>query len=254
MKSNIEWKKWGERDPLYAVSTWEGKDRDGPDPWTDDDFYELGRSDWHDFELRWEQYGLSRRCCVEIGCGAGRITKQLSNSFGHVSALDVSQHQLDYAKSRIAASNVDFLLTDGFTFDLPDNSCSAAFSTHVFQHFDSHADAFRVIGEIHRVLEIGGTLMIHLPIYELPDLPGMPLFRALIRLLKKAGNIRAALNRRRLAAGKWTFVMRRLRFERSELINALRHAGFDRIEFRDFPLQSNGHYHPVVLATKRLND
>jgi SAM-dependent methyltransferase len=251
MKSNVEWKAWGERDPLYAVSTWEGKDRESTNRWTDEEFYELGARDWRDFAKHWEQYGMHRTCCVEVGCGAGRITKQLAAHFDRVKAIDVSEHQLAYAKSRLDASNIDFLLTDGATIPLSDNSCSAAFSTHVFQHFDSRQDALVVFREIDRVLQPAGTMMIHLPIYELPDLPIAPLFRTAIAVFKRLGGVRAAMNRRFLEKGRWRFVMRRLRFERPQLVTDLVAMGFVRIEFRTFAVESNADYHAFVLATKR---
>jgi len=250
MKSNIEWKKWGEHDPLYAVSTWEGKDRGGANPWTDAEFYDLGRSDWDDFQKHWEQYGVDHDCCVEVGCGAGRITRQLSAAFSRVKALDVSKHQLEYAKHRISAPNIDFILTNGALIPLPDGSCTAAFSTHVFQHLDSLREALGLFTELHRVLSAHGTLMVHLPIFELPDLPLAPLFRSAIAVYKKLGNVRAAFDRQLLLRGNWTFVMRRLRFERPQVVNELKRIGFGRIEFRNFPVRSNGDYHPFVLATK----
>jgi 2-polyprenyl-3-methyl-5-hydroxy-6-metoxy-1,4-benzoquinol methylase len=60
-------------------------------PWTDKDFYQLGESDWKDFSRHWEMYGLSRESCLEIGCGAGRITMQLASYFKSVHAIDVSE-------------------------------------------------------------------------------------------------------------------------------------------------------------------
>ena len=250
MKSNIEWKKWGERDPLYAVSTWPGKDQCGPDPWTDADFYELGRSDWSDFHNHWRHYGVAAEHCIEIGCGAGRITKQLANSFAEVTAADVSEHQIDYAKSRLAALNVRFILTDGVRLPLSDGACSAAFSAHVFQHFDSFDEALVVFRELHRVLRVGGTLMIHLPVYQLPDMPVSSLFKPVIALVKRLGDIRAAIHRRALTKGKWKFVMRRLRYEREALRHSLAEIGFSEIEFRCFAVHSNSDYHEFVFARK----
>jgi ubiquinone/menaquinone biosynthesis C-methylase UbiE len=250
MRSNIEWKKWGERDPLFAVSAWTGKERGSADAWTDDQFYELGRSDWSDFAAHWENYGLDRQHCVEIGCGAGRITKHLCDYFQRVSAVDVSQHQLDYAQRHIATTNVAFFLTDGLKIPLENGVCSAAFSTHVFQHFDSHAEAYEILREIHRVLGPGRTMMIHLPVYQLPDMPIASLFRPMIKLVKRIGDVRAALNRRLLLKGKWKFVMRRLRYERAPLVGALRETGFTEIEFRAFAVRSNQDYHEFVFATK----
>jgi hypothetical protein len=79
MKSNIEWQEWGERDPLYPVDAWQGTERGSPHAWTDAELYELGRSDWADFLRHWQHYGLNAGNCLEIGCGAGRTTKRLSD-------------------------------------------------------------------------------------------------------------------------------------------------------------------------------
>ena len=70
-------KSGGNAIPLFAVATWPGKERGGAAAWTDEEFYELGRSDWADFLKQWSHYGLNAGSCVEIGCGAGRITNQL---------------------------------------------------------------------------------------------------------------------------------------------------------------------------------
>ncbi len=95
LQSNKEWKKWGETDPLYGVAMWKGKEKDGADAWTDAEFYQLGESDWGDFRRRWERYGVSSKSCLEIGCGAGRITKQLSTYFDEVHAADVSDKMIE---------------------------------------------------------------------------------------------------------------------------------------------------------------
>src|SRR5688572_20780449 len=106
--SNVEWSAWARKDPLYAVATAPERSRDGADPWTDEDFYALGKADWEDFRSRWEQYGLARDSCVEIGCGAGRITGPMAPHFGVVHAFDISEDMLNYARRNVAASNVQF--------------------------------------------------------------------------------------------------------------------------------------------------
>ena len=75
MKSNIEWIKWGAKDPLFAVSSWHGKEKGGANPWTADEFYALGKSDFADFITCLNSFGYDRDHCVEIGCGAGRLTR-----------------------------------------------------------------------------------------------------------------------------------------------------------------------------------
>ena len=132
IESNKEWEKWGGIDPLYSVAGWEGREKHGENPWTDEDFYSLGQSDWDDFAEKWERYGVDNNSCLEIGCGAGRITLHLSKYFKSIYAIDVSKEMIDYARKRINNPRVHFYLTDGVTIPLSDNQVSAVFSTHVF--------------------------------------------------------------------------------------------------------------------------
>src|SRR5258708_2555315 len=99
LKSNTEWKQWGKDDPLWGVASWDGKQKGGASPWTDEEFYALGESDWQDFLRHWRQYGIDTRSCLEIGCGAGRITRQLAKSFDRVYGVDVSEDMIRRAAS-----------------------------------------------------------------------------------------------------------------------------------------------------------
>jgi ubiquinone/menaquinone biosynthesis C-methylase UbiE len=250
LKSNIEWEKWGEHDPLYSVATWQGKERGSPNAWTDAEFYELGRSDWADFLRHWQHYGLKAGICLEIGCGAGRITKQLGKYFQHVTGLDVSQDQLDYARGHISASNVSLTISDGTRLPVADRSCDAVFSAHVFQHFESQHDAFLVFREIHRALVDGGTVMIHLPLYDLPGTKVAKILAPVFFAAKRLRDVKAAMNRRQLRKGRWTPLMRMLRFDRRQLLHELQDIGFSDIEYCMFAMQSNHDYHEFVFASK----
>lgn len=68
--------------------------------------------------------------------------------------------------------------------------------------------------------------MIHLPLYDLPDESVSRLFKPVIAFTKRLGDLRAAMNRRHLLKGKWKPVMRRLRFERQQLLQTLQNIGF----------------------------
>jgi len=239
--TNTEWKHWGTVDPLWGVAAWAGKERGGFDAWTDAEFYALGKSDWSDFVKRWERYGLDKTSCVEIGCGAGRITAQLINDFGTVHALDVSEGMLTYAKARI--DKAKFYLTDGVRIPLGDSSATAAFSCHVFQHFDSPEASISVFGEIHRVLVCGSTMMIHLPFYNWPLSRG--LFERLFRIRQWLSRRKAAVDRMRgvpMMRGTW--------YEMGWLRQMLGEVGFVDIEFLSFSVSSNQSLHPFVLARK----
>jgi ubiquinone/menaquinone biosynthesis C-methylase UbiE len=245
VKSNQEWKEWGKVDPLFAVASWKDREKGGSNPWTDDEFYRLGKSDWEDFFAQWRQYGCCTRRCVEIGCGAGRLTKCIASTFEQVTALDVSEDQIKYARSRIDRPNVTFCVTDGAEFPSILDSVTAIFSAHVFQHFDSLSDVERVSREAHKALSLGGTIMVHMPIYALPQSPLQPALRSMISVSKQIGTLKAAVNRKR---GK--LIMRGLPCERSWLAQRLSEMGFRNIEFRTFQVRSNQSWHDFVLAEK----
>lgn len=245
MNSNKEWEKWGSIDPLWAVASWPGKEKEGENPWKDEEFYNLGASDWSDFWPHWKSYGCVPEQCLEIGCGAGRITKQLASCFSEVTAIDISQDQLNYARSRINASNVTFAKTDGINLPLSGRKVTAVFSVHVFQHFDSHQDAAAVFSSISRSLKSSGTLMIHLPLYSLPKIGLYRVANKLIHLTQWTGKKAAAVNRKR---GK--LIMRGLKFDEDWVDSNLLALGFSRIEFKKFRVKSNNDLHTFVLATK----
>lgn len=245
MKSNKEWVAWGKKDPLYAVATWEARRKEGNNPWTDGEFYALGASDWSDFQDCWEDYGLNPRHVLEVGCGAGRMTKQLAVRFGQVSAFDVSEDQLAYAKRNVSNPNVSFALTTGLKYQLPADCVSAAFSCHVFQHFYSIPDSMAVFAELYRVLEPGGTICIHLPLYSLPKNKASRLVGGLIRAIKLFSRLKSNCMGR---LGK--LHMRMTWYERENLVPALEKIGFESIEIRGRKLRSNGAWHDLLVARK----
>ncbi|HWF66721.1 MAG TPA: class I SAM-dependent methyltransferase [Acidobacteriaceae bacterium] len=163
-ESNKEWIAWGERDPPWGVASAPGKERGNSAPWTDAEFYALGAQDFADYRAFWNSYGLTTDSCVEIGCGAGRMTKQLAQLFGFVHAIDISPAMLDYAKEHVPDKNITWHAGSGTQLPIPDQSVTAAFSCHVFQHFSAESVAYAYFKEIGRVLKPGGTLLIHLPL------------------------------------------------------------------------------------------
>jgi predicted SAM-dependent methyltransferase len=50
----------------------------------------------------------------------------------------------------------------------PDRSVKAIFSTHVLQHLDSVEAGLAYFQEFYRTLDNGGTLFVHLPLYQFP--------------------------------------------------------------------------------------
>jgi SAM-dependent methyltransferase len=167
LASNQEWEAWGKLDPLYGVATTHQRAKTGADPWTDEAFYKLGADDWGFFRSKWAQYGVTAGTCVEIGCGAGRMSVHLARHFETVHGVDISAGMIAYAR-RVAPANVSFHVTGGTEIPLPDNTADAVFSTHVLQHLSSTVAAAAYFREIGRVLRPGGTLMVHVPIIAWP--------------------------------------------------------------------------------------
>jgi len=248
LASNKEWKKWGEIDPLFGVASWQSKERDGAHPWTDKEFFQLGESDWKDFAKHWELYGVNRESCLEIGCGAGRLTMQLVSYFKHVHAIDVSEKMIEYAKKHISRPSVAFHLSNGTDIPLPDQSVASVFSTHVFQHFDSLSVADRYFAEIGRTMKADGTLMIHLPIYRWPS--QSRILRTIHGIQRIVDDTRARGKRLLMQYGLAKPIMRGLGYPIEFLYEALRKHGFGDVELAIFATKSNNDPHSFIFARK----
>jgi ubiquinone/menaquinone biosynthesis C-methylase UbiE len=219
---------------LFHVCSWPGK----RGTWTEDEFYAAGRSDWEDFRSQWRHYwpGLGGTC-VEIGCGAGRLTAALADDFRRVIALDVSQDMIDRARTR-APSGVEFHQVDGPVIPLIDDEADGVFSVHVFQHLESRGVLAAYLTEARRVLRPGGTLMVHIQIASTA-----PRLRSRV---KSAVNLWRS--RRLLRRGEThTYVRMKLyRFE--DVFWLLSSAGFTDLELRMFAVRSDGFHHSCWLA------
>lgn len=245
--SNAEWIRWGETDPYWGVASWDGKEAGSDEAWTDEEFYAMGRQDWADFRERWVRYGLDAGSCVEIGCGTGRMTRPMAADFDHVHGVDVAPGMLAEAARATDGLAVTLHQVDGLTLPLDDDSFDAAFSTHVFQHFDSPSDADANWREIARVLKPGGTMMVHLPVHYWPG--GMESFQKIYEVRRKVGDFRAKMRRRKMDKGGPP-IMRGLYYEWNALDAKLVSLGFKDVELTIIRMSSNGSQHACVLARK----
>lgn len=248
MKSNVEWKKWGDIDPLYGVAAWKEKSKDGAAPWHDEEFYALGESDCRDFMRLWNQYGVKKGTCLEIGCGAGRITKHLVGFFKNIKALDISEGMISYAKGKLHNSQIEYILSEGINLPFQTNSIDAVLSTHVFQHFDNPLEAIDQFQEIYRVLNEQGSVMIHIPVYRWPS--HRRFYNILYSLIKILSDFRAQYKRYKITKGKWKPLMRYTYYEIEWLYSTFDRIGFQDIEIRIICVTSTKELHPFILARK----
>jgi ubiquinone/menaquinone biosynthesis C-methylase UbiE len=236
-RSNVEWRQWAKTDPLYGIATLHERQRNGTNPWTLSEFYEVGAQHWRECLLHWEQYGVRPISCVEIGCGAGRMTRQLAGFFEVAIGIDVAEEML--ALARTHAPEGRYLLGTGTTLPVEDASVSAAFSYEVFQHFDRREITISYFREIHRILEHGGTCMVHIPLAILPFAHMFPTMARIQRSLWHLAEswLRAKSQVKRLlikAVNRRPFLLV-LQYEPDWLYTQLSGIGFQDVEIRVVP-------------------
>jgi SAM-dependent methyltransferase len=95
---------------------------------------------------------------VEIGCGVGRLTREIAHRSRSVLAIDVSAGMIDAARALNGGlENVEWLVGDGRSLQpIGDESADACVSDVVFQHIPEPAITLGYVAEIARVLRPGG--------------------------------------------------------------------------------------------------
>lgn len=232
MKTTVEWQRVAKIDPLYAVASWPEK----LGSWTKEEFYAVGDSDWQDFRRHlvhyWPELGGT---CVEIGCGAGRMTQALAADFERVVALDASNEMIGLAQE-VVPGNVEFRQVDSVEIPLESASTDAVFTCHVLQHLDGIELVERYLAEAVRVLRPGGVMMVHLGLEAAP--------------------LRWHYRKRRQLSLWWTRRMRGASglevqvqlYRWDEIYHLLGRLDVRDVELRLFPVRSNGQLHAFWFA------
>lgn len=97
------WEHLGASDPHWSVLT-APQFRSGRLDEHRGEFDELGRGhagELADMLRRHGVEGLSERTCLEYGCGVGRATRWLADSFDHVTGYDISKNHLEIAEQNL---------------------------------------------------------------------------------------------------------------------------------------------------------
>jgi SAM-dependent methyltransferase len=140
------------------------------DDWTDEEFLATGHDTVHRILDPFERnMALIYRDmdCMEIGCGAGRLTTHLSKMFKSVTALDVSKVMIAEAKRIVGQygeiDKVKFVRGNGVDFhQIADSSVDLVFSVIVFQHIPDLEVQYNYLREAARILRPGGHFVITL--------------------------------------------------------------------------------------------
>jgi ubiquinone/menaquinone biosynthesis C-methylase UbiE len=154
-KMRLDWDKRARENARHYVVT-------GQLEWTDEEFFRSGEQTVKE-EVLTDMINIcqgkdpKQMRVLEIGCGAGRITRALSGIFGEVHAVDVSGEMVNRARSALADRPNAFLYQNNGK-DLTvigDVVFDFAFSTIVFQHIPSYEVIDSYVREVHRLLRPG---------------------------------------------------------------------------------------------------
>ncbi len=135
----------------------------GNERWSPEDFFRGGKINVENDILADPQLirgdgEFSRMRVLEIGCGAGRMTRAMAEAFAEVHAVDISAEMIALATRNLSdLRNVFLHKNNGVDLSgLPSRSCDLAFSFIVFQHIPSRNVIENYIREVHRCLKPGG--------------------------------------------------------------------------------------------------
>ncbi len=154
-KMRQEWDERARDNARYYVATHQ-------DHWTDEEFFASGEE-----EVRNQILNDMINVCggkdpkqmtvLEIGCGAGRVTRALAGVFGEVQAVDVSGEMVRQAREACGSlGNVRIEQNNGRDLSVLGNvRFDFAFSSIVFQHIPSKDVIESYVNEVHRVLRRG---------------------------------------------------------------------------------------------------
>jgi len=130
--------------------------------WTDDAFFASGQQQIDEDILTDMQnicQGKEPRAMrvIEIGCGAGRITRALAKLFGEVHAVDISGEMVEAARRALVdLPNAHVYQNNGCDLKvIPAGEYDFAYSAIVFQHIPSREIIENYVREVHRLLRPG---------------------------------------------------------------------------------------------------
>ncbi len=171
-KMQREWDQRARENARYYVAT-------GKEEWTDEEFFASGERTVAE-EILTDMINIchgkdpKQMRVLEIGCGAGRITRALAKVFGEVVAVDISGEMVRLAREALADyDNVRIEKNNGRDLTVLGNvRVDFAFSSIVFQHIPSKKIIESYVREVHRLLRRGGLFKFQLqgdPTFERPE-------------------------------------------------------------------------------------
>jgi cyclopropane fatty-acyl-phospholipid synthase-like methyltransferase len=150
-----DWDRRAKENARHYVET-------GKENWTDEEFFQSGETtvaEEVDTDMTNICQGKDPRSMLvlEIGCGAGRVTRALAKRFGEVHGVDVSGEMVKLARAALAPYPGAFVYqNNGKDLSvIPGRQFDFAFSCIVFQHIPSREIITNYVREVSRLLRPG---------------------------------------------------------------------------------------------------
>lgn len=161
-KMRKDWDERAKENARYYVNT-------ATENWSDDQFFASGERTVAE-EILTDMGNICQgktpveMRVLEIGCGAGRVTRALARLFGQVHAVDVSGEMVRLATEAVAGfPGAKVYQNNGKDLSvIPELPFDFAFSTIVFQHIPSREIIENYVREVSRLLRPGALFKFQL--------------------------------------------------------------------------------------------
>lgn len=169
-KVGSQWHHLGETEPHWSVLTNESYFQENFNM-NCKAFYASGESELKVFDATLARAGIVKddlHCCLELGCGVGRVTGALAARFSEVIAVDISAAHLRVADDHLRANdvgNVKFKQLDSIDDVARLGGFDVMYSRIVLQHNPPPVIA-RLLGDLLAQLRIGGVAFFQVPTYK----------------------------------------------------------------------------------------